>query len=205
MITTIPMKQACTLFNMPVDTPIVTTDALATPEQDAKILYAFVAHLKPKHLLEIGTFYGHTTYGFALNSPESVIYTIDIHAGMQIPVPGFQQRELLTQADVGMLFKEKKTNIRQRFGDSRLIETYDDIPAIDFAYIDGNHTHDAIITDSTHVLSLMNNNGVIFWHDYKDDGHVETKQALEDLSKKTGLTIFHIEDSWLAFAKTGNV
>ncbi len=178
---------------------IKLVDALATPERDAIILYSIAKTLTPKFVLEIGTFYGHTTYGLAVNSPKSTIYTIDICKEMGIGVPSYQAIERLPKNEVGKRFKNSNLKIVQIFGDSRNSSIYKEPPDFDFVYIDGNHSAGSIISDTENVFNKTTKNALIFWHDYKDDGLVETKSALKQIINKFGINIWHIRDSWLAF------
>lgn len=178
---------------------IVNADSLATPERDANILYKIIASIKPEYILEIGTFYGHTAYGFSLNSPQSKIFTIDICKEMRIKVPKSQEIEILEKDKVGIIFKNENTNIVQIFGDSRKVSTYNGLPYFDFVFIDGNHSRDSIISDTKNVFNQTRQNAFVFWHDYKDDGFVETKNALIELTGKLKIKIFHINNTWLAF------
>ena len=165
MIKSIDIHFAYNLLKIQSDTSIKTTTALATPKRDAEILYKIVNYLKPNNILEIGTFYGHTTYGFAINSMNSNIYTIDIHSKMKIHVPEFQEIELLRQDEVGVIFKNENLKINQVFGDSRKIETYNNIPNIDFAFIDGFHSFRGVCADFYCYGSLVRPGGLIGIHD----------------------------------------
>ena len=200
MITCVTIKEAASLMGIPkFSKNAKNVKALATPERDAKILYNVIATITPDFILEIGTFYGHTTYGFKVNSPKSIIYTIDICKEMGIKVPQYQEIETLRKNKVGIIFKGNDSNIVQIFGDSRKISTYKDLPDFDFVYIDGNHSSESIILDTKNVFNKTRQNAVIFWHDYKDDGFVETQIALHETIKIFNIKIFHIKETWLAF------
>jgi hypothetical protein len=118
---------------------------------------------------------------------------------MGIDVPQYQEIELLEKEMVGAIFKNKQTTITQIFGDSRKISTYKDLPYFDFVFVDGNHSCESIISDTMNVFNQTKKNAVIFWHDYKNDGFVETIPALNKLITELKIKIFHIQESWLAF------
>jgi predicted O-methyltransferase YrrM len=206
MIPSIAFNEAISFMSISnLTNEIVNTDSLATPEKDASVLYKIIASIKPEFILEIGTFYGHITYGFSVNSPQSKIFTIDICKEMGIKVPEHQEIETLEKEKVGMIFKNKNTNITQIFGDSRRFSTYKGLPHFDFVFIDGNHSRESIISDTKNIFNKTRQNAVVFWHDYKDDGFVETKIALNELTKKNKIKVFHIKNTGLAFTiKNGN-
>ena len=206
MITNITTNEAAALMGFPnFSNKVTSVTALATPERDAKVLYRIVATITPEFILEIGTYYGHTTYGFKLNSPKSIIYTIDICKEMGIKVPQYQEIETLQHDEVGIIFKDNESNIVQVFGDSRKISTYRDLPDFDFVYIDGNHSCESIISDTKNVFDKTKQNAIILWHDYKDDGFVETKIALNEIIKRFKIRIFHIKETWLAFTINNDI
>lgn len=108
MIAEIAPEELHAILGVPrMTADVLLVEALATPERDARILYQIAKTLLPKVILEIGTFYGHTTYGLALNSPDSKLYTLDIYKEMGIAVPAYQERELLPRQEVGKHFRGK--------------------------------------------------------------------------------------------------
>ena len=200
MINRVTIKEAASLMGIPkFSKKAKKVKALATPERDAEVLYNIIATITPEFILEIGTFYGHTTYGFKVNSPKSIVYTIDICKEMGIKVPEYQESETLQKNEVGMIFKGSDSNIVQIFGDSSKISTYRHLPDFDFVYIDGNHSSEYIISDTKNVFIKTRQNAVILWHDYKDDGFVETQIALHEISTTCNVKIWHIKETWLAF------
>ena len=74
--------------------------------------------------------------------------------------------------------------ISQLYGDSA---TFDYSPyqgKVDFAFIDGSHSYDYVVSDTRNVLKIMNHHkGAILCHDFSEDvweGNVV--QALLDMS-----------------------
>ena len=163
------------------DEVIIAGYNLATSLNEKYILYKLIRILRPGIILEIGTHFGFTTLGFAKNSPGSMIYTIDICKEMKIDIPRFQKPIALPKKFVGKAFAKKKTRIMQIFGDSRKIETYSFLKKkiVDFAFIDGNHSFEAVLEDTRNVLKFVRKNSIIFWHDFDDITGV--KMALNNL------------------------
>ncbi|MDO8525678.1 MAG: class I SAM-dependent methyltransferase, partial [Candidatus Omnitrophota bacterium] len=119
-------------------------------------------------------------------------------------VPASQKNQVLSKNEVGRAFRDKIPGIYQIFGDSRDIGTYARLKgkAVDLAFIDGNHSFDAVVRDTRNVLKFTKKRSIIFWHDFKDsdaDGIIEVKQALDSLCYSERLKIFHIHKTWLAF------
>jgi len=75
--------------------------------------------------------------------------------------------------------------------------TFEDIGPVDAAFIDGDHSKNAVLYDSRLAKSVVRPGGVIIWHDYCNAG-VEVKQTLDHLSEE-GWPIKAIEGTWLAY------
>ncbi|MBS82995.1 MAG: hypothetical protein CMD65_02540 [Gammaproteobacteria bacterium] len=171
----------------------------ATPRKDLQILLDMLSSKHRKNVLEIGTFAGHTSCSFKLLSPKSNVYTIDIYKGFPGYINSTQASEVLNKEDVGIIFKNKKVDVNLIYGDSTKGITYKNLPKFDFVYIDGVHDVHGIMKDSVNVINNIVDNALVFWHDYKNTGYAETKKALDLFLNMYEQTIYHIENSWLAF------
>ena len=199
MIETVESNNLYRILGIPgLSTNIVECSAFATPQTDARILYQIAKSISPRYILEIGTLYGHTTLGLALNCPKAIVYTMDICMEMGIPVPPAQSSELLPKKDIGKVFADKNLNIIQLLRDSREISSYSDIPPLDLCFIDGNHSFESIIADSLNVIKNSRKGAVIIWHDYKADPSVNTIEALNHLTRISNQKIFHVLGTCLA-------
>lgn len=185
-----------------MDEVIIAGYNLVTSLNEKYILYKLIRVLRPKIILEIGTYLGFTTLGFARNSPGSMIYTIDICKEMKIDILRLQKPIVLPKKFVGEAFAKKKTRIMQIFGDSREIETFLFLKKkiVDFAFIDGNHSFKGVVRDTQNVLKFMRKGSVLCWHDFKKEDYSEVIQAICYLSQKEKFKIIHIRDTSLAVA-----
>jgi len=185
-------------YSVPIADSVIILDNTKTPVEDRYVLEKAVKSIRPKIVLEIGTYLGETTLELAKNSPTSKIYTIDICEEMQVDIPYLQEDELLPRKKVGKAFRNKNRNIFQILGDSRQFSTYSFLNGkkIDFAFIDGNHSLEAVIQDTENVLNFMQKNSIIFWHDFR----AEVREALSYLITKKPLEIFQIHKTSLAYS-----
>lgn len=131
--------------------------------------------LKPKTILEIGTYLGASTLTMALNAPEdATIYTVDLP-----DTPSSEALRTLTQGDrkivdvamrsgVGAAFQNHplKKKIVQIRADSRTLDVAKITNGVDFIVIDGGHSYDLIKNDTERCLPSLSKNGVILWDDY---------------------------------------
>lgn len=135
------------------------------------VLCAAARHLRPRRVLEIGTFNGNTTLNLALNLPDAEIVTVDLPPNWDqrygIDVPDIYDN-VTDRAGVGIQFREHacNTRIRQVFGDSAKVDFGALGGKFDFVFIDGNHHHDYVVSDTRKALDVLNPGGVIAWHDY---------------------------------------
>lgn len=172
----------------------------AVPLNELKIIYRTVRSIKPKTILEIGTSYGYLTLGLFINAIYANVYTIDICKEMKVEVPPRQKSEVRPKSKVGWAFRNKIPGIYQILGDSRYMNTYSVLKGktVDFAFIDGNHSFEAVVKDTRNILKFVNKNSIIFWHDFNDVTGV--KIALDNLACINKLKIFHIDKTTLAFS-----
>lgn len=179
---------------------VVLSRGPLTPLNDQKIIYRTARSIKPRTILEIGTYYGYLTLGLFVNAIYADVYTIDIYKEMKIKVPFYQKLEVLPKSKVGWAFRNKIPGIHQILGDSRNVNTYPILKGktVDFAFIDGNHSFEAVLQDTRNVLKFVRKNSIIFWHDFDD--MTEVKMALNNLIYTDRLKIFYIDKTLLAFS-----
>ncbi|MBX3021228.1 MAG: class I SAM-dependent methyltransferase [Bdellovibrionales bacterium] len=155
--------------------------------RELTILCHLAGHLQPKRLLEVGTFRGRTTLNFANVLPNSEIRT-------------FNWPQELCSFPVGEHFRGTafESKIIQVWGDTR---TYDfsQIPKIDMAFIDADHSYEMVHVDSAKVFSRLNDDGIIVWHDV-DRNHLGSTRAVMEFCNSKQLPFHIIEDSTLAIA-----
>lgn len=125
-----------------------------------RLLFAqLVRFLKPRFCLEIGTFRG-TTTRLLLDHlpPQAKVYTMDL------PAECNPRRNV-----IGLEYRDhpRASDVIQVFGNTFDAKTWDQVPEnIEFAFIDGDHSYEAVRNDSEWCYRKMDPNGVILWHDY---------------------------------------
>ena len=76
----------------------------------------------------------------------------------------------------------------------------DDLPSVDAAFIDGDHSERVVWHDSMLARTIVKPGGVIIWHD-AFNGAVEVTRVLERLYGE-GWPIKIVAGTWLAFRQT---
>jgi len=164
-----------------------------------------VKFIKPKRILEIGTYNGMTTLQMALNAPsDCVTYTLDLPDEI---VASLSLSELDTFVSkhfkekfgtkTGSYFYERKNvNIKQLWGDSAMFDYTSVIDGpIDLIFIDAAHDYANKKIDSENAFKLISHNGVILWHNYNDVTNPDVSKYLAEISEK--YRIYHLRNTML--------
>lgn len=123
-----------------------------TPLNDLVLILRLARSRQAKRILEVGTYRARSTYCFQLNCPLADIVSYDIQ---RIDSPYRQKLELLPNVDLRIgSFSDFSIDLKKG-------------PLFDFIFIDGDHRYDGVLADSLLALSLLANDGVIIWHDYR--------------------------------------
>lgn len=121
-------------------------------------LSRIVADLKPKAILEIGTYKGGTLFTFArLAAPDATIISLD-----QWPVTRLHPT-------IFRWFCRNEQRVHTIYGDSKSLDTLARVrallPMLDFLFIDGDHGYDGVRSDFEMYAPLVRKGGIIAFHD----------------------------------------
>jgi hypothetical protein len=141
------------------------------PLPDAVALLSILMAERPREVLEIGTFMGHTTRAMAENLETATIHTVDLPpsippqatTGGPLPKDDFH---LIHRRIVGREFKNQpcEKRIIQHFGDTAVID-FKQFGQANFFFIDGSHTYEYAKSDSEKCLALCPRGATFLWHD----------------------------------------
>lgn len=169
----------------------ITHKGIASKKQ-AEFLYRLLNKFNPKTIIELGTSVGLTTLYLSKVSPKSTIYTIE---GCPDLVK-FSKK----------LFKENSTSniisIEGNF-DTELPKLLNQIPSLDFIYIDGNHTYEATIRYFNMVLEKKHSGTMVVFDDiYWSEGMEKAWKEIHNHSQvRLSMDLFHFG---LVFFRTEN-
>ncbi len=131
-----------------------------------------------KTIFEIGTYRGQTTCGFADVCTDATIYTLNLPP---------EQDERYSQY-IGAFIRNSPHihRIHQIYADSLAFDPSPYSQAMDFIFIDGDHTYDFVKNDTEKAFKMLAPNGAIVWHDFaaKSEGVV---RYLSELSRQKQL------------------
>ncbi len=154
---------------------------LDAPSADLFFLLSLARTLKPRRILEIGTFRARTTCALKLNCPEATVVSYDI---AKIDSP-YRQR---LQDKVGV---DLRLGSFSEAGQTLLAEE-----KFDLIFVDGSHTYDDALADSRLSVQLVQPTGFIVWHDYRPNipvtHRIRVPEALDHFVQETQRHLYHV-------------
>jgi predicted O-methyltransferase YrrM len=123
-------------------------------ERYGRLLFRLVEYFKPQTIIELGTSVGLSTLYMAMANPEAQVLTIE----------GCTTKSEQATANFNAL---QVSNIAQHIGrfDIVLPDVISQAGKLDFAFIDGNHTYEATLSNFNSLLSIADNNTVFVFDD----------------------------------------
>lgn len=146
----------------------------SSSEAAGELLASLVRALRPEFLVEIGAFEGFSTLSLAEaleRNGRGICHSFDLflpRAGYRSPVLGDWNREMLTVARTHLSIAglSHRVNFHQGKSSELLnILRREELPAIDFAFIDGDHTQEGVSRDFQAVRERLRHPATIVLHD----------------------------------------
>lgn len=198
-MTTISWSQFLHLFDSaPFDSN--TPEASSTCDRELRALLNIAFHFQPKRILELYTSEGYTALWLARMCQTSEVLAIDICSEMNIAKGQYNApNEIKDRLRVGRAFlgRPEENRIRLIIKDPSEI-AFSEFNKFDLIYIDGEHSFDAILSDTKRALDCSSSNGILVWDDYQA-ACPQVIEFLNKLSAAVGDTIIRIETSRLCF------
>jgi hypothetical protein len=141
------------------------------PDAYAAELLRLLRRVNPSVVLEIGTFFGHTTRRMAEALPEAIVHTVDLPidygggGGLVKSDPHLIHRRVPGREFLG---RPCASRIIQHYGDTATWD-FQEAAGATFFFIDGSHTYEYVRNDSEKCFSLCSGCGVFVWHDVDID------------------------------------
>jgi len=160
-------------------------------EVNAAVFWGVIAEVRPKSVVEIGSYLGKSTTLLALgvrhlSRAGATVSAIDPHTGDR------QHLEALNVATLPSLELFRQHIEGAGVGDvvEEHVATSDEVAqtwtkTIDLLYIDGWHSYDAVRRDAANFASKLSPNGVVCFDDYAY--YDEVRQAADDACAELGL------------------
>ncbi len=158
----------------------IARTSLANPKE-AQLLFRLVNHLKPQYILELGTSLGITTAYLAKAAEKATVHTLEGSTAIaEVASDTFQRLKI--------------ENINQHVGNinDTLNDVLTNMPAVDFAYIDANHTEEATWRYFTQIADKCRETSVLVVDDihYSKGMHQAWKRIQRDARVTTTMDLY---------------
>ena len=166
------------------------------------ILIACVRIVDATAMFEIGTFLGNSTLHMALNARKNdnaVIHTLDLPEKDKFRLYPWAEG-LPKEYNRVHEAKEFGADIVELTGDSTSFDFSRFLDRIDLVLIDGDHSREAVASDSVWANRMIRSTGVILWHDYDQVNDPGCVAAIRQFSSDLGKDMFHVWDTELVLA-----
>lgn len=120
---------------------------------------AIARHLGSRRIFEFGTWIGKTAYYLACNADDAQVITLDMPPGDEGTKIGH---------DLGLWFRDsdRRHQITQILTNSRAFDPTPYQGQMDLIFVDGDHTHEGVKSDTENAFKMLAPGGVIIWDDY---------------------------------------
>ena len=142
--------------------------------------------------VEVGVFRGEMSEWLLKLHPRLKLYMVDPWKGNAQPRHRKRQEQLRAEAATRTSFAQERREIVARPS----LEAASDFAdgSLDFVFIDGDHTHDAVVRDIEAWLPKVKPEGVFGGHDYVDVWP-GVKRAVDEAVERHGWTLI-LGDDW---------
>lgn len=142
------------------------------------------------NIIEIGTWFGKTTYELAIKYPSKIVYTID-YIGDDLELDPDINRGLIKNKKDLCKYAKDLINVKFIFANSNSID-FNQFNNVDFIFIDGSHEFSGIKSDyeKSKEYLLKHNGGIIAFHDIRV-GHTDVPKFIKYLSEKEDVFTFN--------------
>lgn len=163
---------------------------------ELEVLVALVASVQPKGVLEFGVNTGRTAQAILEYVPGIEHYEgVDVPFGY-VPAKAVQKNEVPDRPGFMVEGDPRFKLLLPEGGSINLSAT--DLSACDAVFIDGDHSREGVLNDTTLALQVVRPGGIVIWHDYHDLGTVDVREVMHE-KLAVGWPLSYIRGTWLAY------
>jgi len=150
-----------------------------------------------KDFVEIGTWYGKTTYEVATRHPEKTIYTMD-YMGEDLDLSDHEYKTRVPNIKELGAYGIHLENVTYIYANSHTYD-FDQFVNVDFFFIDGDHSFSGVKIDSEKAIAYLKKNGggTIAWHDVHTKNLTQVPEYMAHLAKTK--VIYYIDNTNIGF------
>jgi hypothetical protein len=150
-----------------------------------------------KNFIEIGTWYGKTTYEIASRFPKKTIHTMD-YIGEDLILDEASNRALIKDKNDLCNYAKHLPNVNFIYANSHTFD-FNKFKNVDFFFIDGDHGFDGVKVDTEKAITYLKKNGggTIAWHDVHTKNLTQVPNYMQHLAKTEHIR--YIKDTNIGF------
>jgi predicted O-methyltransferase YrrM len=160
--------------------------------------------LKPRMILEIGTFTGSGALHWAGNAPDAQVYTLDLPPkGTPSLTTTHTDREAVSEREAKPMEFEGRPEAKRihcLYGDSATFDFSPYLGKAELVFIDGAHSYEYVRNDTLRAGPCCKSGGVIAWHDYGRAGFNSVSRWLHEFARD-GKKIYRVPGGSLAYTR----
>lgn len=164
-----------------------------TPKCIACLLQLIETYCK-ENILEIGSWYGKTTYELATRFPKKKVFTMD-YIGPELKLDPIANRALIIDEEELCKFAKHLENVFYLYQNSHIFD-FDQFREsniiIDFVFVDGDHSYHGLKVDTEKSIKMLKKTkgGIIAFHDIRV-GHTDVPKYMKELSQTRSVYFFN--------------
>lgn len=158
---------------------------------DARKLFKIFQELKPRLILEVGTFRGVGSCYIAMLAPKAHIFTVDVLEGT--PFDGEGVKDFIKKLEIKNL-----TPVRMRGGGEAFMRGWLEVgrDQFDFVYIDGGHNWNNLAQQTMLAMAVTRPGGVILYDDLDNPVWPEVDSFWKLVVTKMSQLECHVNGKW---------
>lgn len=164
-------------------------------DNELRVMKTMWNYKKPINAMEIGIRKGFTAQFLMENSP-----WLNKYIGVDVPNDfhtTLEEQNQEVEAEKAVYIKDIDLLDLRILPRGSFDIKVDDLPKLDFVFIDGDHSTYGVINDSLLAIKSLNQLGIIFWHDYQNVKSVS--ESICFLKYKFNWNIKHIKGTYLCY------
>lgn len=202
-------KNSFTVFEDDLDRVNNPCDVNQRKRRDAEVLSVVAANAPTGKMLDIGTHLGRSAARMAVNSPQSLVYTVNIHPE-DAQEAGELVTDILSEDQIGSFYRARNIqNIQQIYANTKNWQVPDEINELSLVYVDGCHDTEFVVSDTKLLFNRVQRGGYILWHDFtplyrKNFSWIDAAmQGVDQLAAEGVITgfILNVRNSWIGIWK----
>ncbi len=157
----------------------------------------FLMQSSKKDFVEIGSWYGKTTYEIAIRFPNKLIYSMD-YIGEDLILDPASNRALIKDKEDLCSYARGIKNVGFIYANSHTFD-FNKFQDVDFFFIDGDHSFEGVKTDSEKAMIYLKKNGggTIAWHDVHTKNLTQVPDYMQSIAKTKN--IFYLKNTNIGF------